>query len=202
MNKSRIALYVTLGVILLVFVNGCSTYNNMVNKEEEGVNKTWQQVEVQYQARLDKTKNLFQIVLANAKYESETLKSIVEARSNATKIQINVDELTQENLDKYKKAQDQYGQALGKLLAISENYPELRANEAFQGFQKQYEGMENRIATERTRFNDAVGDYNSYIRKFPRNIWAGIFGFEKKAYFQSVEGAEIAPDIKEMRNEN
>lgn len=187
------------GIILLIFFNGCSSYNSMVKKEEEGVNKMWQQVEVQYQARMDKTKNLFEIVLANADYEKGTLTDIINARSNATKVQINVDDLSEENLRKYQKAQDQFGQSLGRLMAISENYPQLRANEAFQGFQAQYEGMENRIAKARTDFNDVVGDYNTYIRKFPRNIWAKVFDFNAKAYFQSAEGAETAPDIKSMR---
>ena len=199
MSTSRIVLFSILGIILLIFFNGCSTYNSMVDKEENGVNKSWQQVEVQYQARMDKTKNLFEIVMANADYEKSTLKDIVEARANATRVTVNIDDMTQENLDKFQKAQDQFGQALGRLLAVSENYPDLKASKAFIGFQKQYEGMENRIAYARTNFNDVVGDYNSYIRRFPKNIWAGMFGFDKKAYFQAQEGAEVAPDIKSMR---
>jgi len=199
MSRSRIALFAVLGLLLVVIFNGCSTYNSMVDKEENGVNKTWQQVEVQYQARMDKTKNLFEIVMANADYEKSTLKDIVEARANATRVTVNIDDMTQENLDKFQKAQDQFGQSLGRLLAVSENYPDLKASEAFIGFQAQYEGMENRIAKARGDFNDVVGDFNTYIRRFPRNIWAGIFGFEKKAYFQAQEGAELAPDIKSMR---
>jgi LemA protein len=200
MTTSRIVLFSVLGLILLIFVNGCSTYNNLV-KKEEGVTKTWKQVEVQYQARMDKTKNLFEIVMANAEYEKTTLKDIVEARANATRITVNIDDMTQENLDKFQKAQDQFGQALGRLLAVSESYPDLKAAEAFRDFQAQYEGMENRIAKARGDFNDIVGDYNTYVRRFPRNIWAGMFGFEKKAYFQAQEGAETAPDIRSMRNQ-
>jgi LemA protein len=199
MSKSRITLFVVLGAILLIFFNGCSTYNTMVNKEEDGVKKSWQQIQVQYQARMDKTKNLFEIVLANANYEKSTMTEIIEARSNATKINLNVDDLSDENIAKIQKAQDQFGSALGKLLAISENYPELKANDAFRDFQAQYEGMENRIAYARTEYNDKVGDYNSYIRRFPKNIWAGMFGFEKKGYFDSEVGADKAPDIKSMR---
>ena len=199
MSTSKIALLSVLGLLLLVFFNGCSTYNSMVDKEENGVKKSWQQVEVQYQARMDKTKNLFEIVMANADYEKSTLKDIVEARANATRITVNIDDMSQENLDKFQKAQDQFGKSLGRLLAVSENYPDLKASEAFIGFQAQYEGMENRIAKARTDFNDVVGDYNSYIRRFPKNIWAGMFGFDKKAYFQAQEGAEVAPDIKSMR---
>ena len=198
MKRPKNSILIIGGILLLIFVNGCSTYKNMLEKEEV-VTAQWQQVEVAYQARMDKTKNLFEIVLANADYEKETLKEIVQARSNATKIQLNVENLTDENLAKYQKAQDQFGQSLGRLMAISENYPQLRANDAFQSFQAQYEGVENRIATERVRFNEGGRDYNTYIRRFPRNIWAGIFGFEKKAYFQSAEGAENAPDIKSMR---
>ena len=186
------------GILLLMFFNGCSTYNSMVGKEE-AVTAQWQQVEVAYQARMDKTKNLFEIVLANADFERGTLKEIIEARSNATRIKLDVDDLSEENLAKFQRAQDQFGQSLGRLLAISENYPQLKANDAFQSFQAQYEGMENRIATERVRFNEGGREYNTYIRRFPRNIWAVIFGFEKKAYFQSAEGAENAPDIKSMR---
>ncbi len=199
MSTSKIALLSVLGLLLLFFFNGCSTYNSMVDKEENGVKKSWQQVEVQYQARMDKTKNLFEIVMANADYEKSTLKDIVEARANATRITVNIDDMSQENLDKFQKAQDQFGKSLGRLLAVSENYPDLKASEAFIGFQAQYEGMENRIAKARTDFNDVVGDYNSYIRRFPKNIWAGMFGFDKKAYFQAQEGAEVAPDIKSMR---
>lgn len=199
MSTSRIVLFSVLGLVLLIFFNGCSSYNSMVDREENGVNKSWQQVEVQYQARMDKTKNLFEIVLANAEYEKSTLKEIIEARANATRVTVNIDDLSQENLDKFQKAQDQFGQALGRLLAVSENYPNLKASDAFIGFQAQYEGMENRIAKARGDYNDVVGDYNTYIRRFPRNIWAGLFGFEKKAYFQAKEGAEDAPDIKSMR---
>jgi LemA protein len=199
MSTSRIVLFSILGIVLLIFFNGCSTYNSMVDKEENGVNKSWQQVEVQYQARMDKTKNLFETVLATADYEKSTLTGIIEARAKATSIRISVDELSEENMAKYQAAQDQFGKSLGRLLAVAENYPELKANDSFRDFQAQYEGMENRIAKARTDFNDVVGDYNSYIRRFPKNIWAGMFGFDKKAYFQAQEGAEVAPDIKSMR---
>lgn len=198
MKRPKNSILIIGGILLLMFFNGCSTYNSMVGKEE-AVTAQWQQVEVAYQARMDKTKNLFEIVLANADFERGTLKEIIEARSNATRIKLDVDDLSEENLAKFQRAQDQFGQSLGRLLAISENYPQLKANDAFQSFQAQYEGMENRIATERVRFNEGGREYNTYIRRFPRNIWAVIFGFEKKAYFQSAEGAENAPDIKSMR---
>ena len=147
---------------------------------------------------MDKTKNLLKIVEGAAEFEKGTLKEIVEARSNATSIKLSVDELTPENLAKFQKAQDALGQSLGRLMAISENYPSLKAVDAYRDFQAQYEGMENRISTERKRFNDVVGSYNASIRTFPRNLLAGMFGFEKRAYFESAEGTENAPDIGEM----
>lgn len=198
MKRPKNSVLIIGGLLLLIFVNGCSSYNSMVTKEE-GVTAQWQQVEVAYQARMDKTKNLFKIVQSAANFEKGTLKEVIEARSAATKIQINVDDLTEENMAKFQKAQDQFGQSLGRLMAISENYPELRAVKGFQDFQAQYEGMENRIATERVRFNEMGRDYNTTIRRFPKNIWAGMFGFVKKAYFQSAEGSENAPDIEVMQ---
>ncbi|MCK6649444.1 MAG: LemA family protein [Bacteroidia bacterium] len=178
--------------------NGCGSYNSMVTKDE-GVTAQWQQVEVAYQARMDKTKNLFEIVQGAADFEKGTLKEVMEARSAATQIKLSVDDLTEENLAKFQKAQDAFGSSLGRLMAVAENYPQLQAVGAFRDFQAQYEGMENRIATERRRFNEVAQDYNTYIRRFPRNIWAGMFGFDKRAYFQASEGAENAPDIKSMR---
>ena len=119
--------------------------------------------------------------------------------AKATSIQLNVDDLTPENIKKFEQAQASFGKSLGKLMAISENYPNLKAMDGFLTFQAQYEGMENRISTQRLRFNDAVRDYNTYIRKFPRNIWANAFGFVKKdIYFQAEEAAATAPDITNM----
>lgn len=124
----------------------------------------------------------------------------MEARSKATSIQINADNLTPEKIAEFEKAQNQFGASLGRLMAVAENYPNLQTTAAFRDFQAQYEGMENRIATERRRFNEMAVDYNTYIRRFPKNIWSGIFGFEKRGYFQSQEGADTAPDIKSMRD--
>ncbi|MFN5418144.1 MAG: LemA family protein [Flavobacteriia bacterium] len=198
MKRPKNSILIIGGILLLIFFNGCSSYNSMVTKEE-GVTAQWQQVEVAYQARMDKTKNLFKIVQSAANFEKGTLTEVIEARSKATSIRLDVDDLTEENLAKFQKAQDQFGQSLGRLMAISENYPQLKSIQGFTDFQAQYEGMENRIATERVRFNEEGKGYNTYIRKFPRNIWANIFGFEKKAYFQSAEGSENAPDIEVMK---
>ncbi|MDQ3048904.1 MAG: LemA family protein [Bacteroidota bacterium] len=199
MKRGTIILLVIGGLFLLMAFNGCSTYNSMVTKDE-GVTGQWQQVEVAYQARMDKTKNLFEIVQSAADFESETLREVMEARAKATSIQINADNLTPEKIAEFEKAQNAFGSSLGRLMAVAENYPTLQAVGAFRDFQAQYEGMENRIATERRRFNEMAQDYNTYIRRFPKNMWAGIFSFEKRGYFESQEGAETAPDIKSMRD--
>jgi LemA protein len=198
MKQGTIILLVVLGLLLLIGFNGCSSYNSMVTMDE-GVTAQWQQVEVAYQARMDKTKNLFEIVQSAADFEKGTLKEVMEARSKATSIQINADNLTPEKIAEFEKAQNAFGASLGRLMAVAENYPQLQSVGAFRDFQAQYEGMENRIATERRRFNEVAQDFNTYIRRFPKNIWAGVFGMQKRGYFQSAEGAENAPDIKAMR---
>ena len=198
MKKGTIALLVVLGLVALVAFNGCSSYNSMTRKDE-GVTGQWQQVEVAYQARMDKTKNLFEIVQSAADFEKQTLKDVIEARSKATSIQIDASNLTADKLAEFQKAQDAFGTSLGRLMAVAESYPQLQAVQAFRDFQTQYEGLENRIATERRRFNEVVIEYNTYIRVFPRNLWAGLFRFDRRAYFQSAEGAEQAPDIKGMK---
>jgi LemA protein len=148
---------------------------------------------------MDKTKNLFAIVQSSADFERETLREVMEARSKATSIQINADNLTPEKIAEFEKAQNAFGSSLGRLMAVAENYPQLKTVDAFRDFQAQYEGMENRIATERRRFNEVALEFNTYIRRFPKNMWAGAFGFEKRGYFESQEGAETAPDIQNMR---
>ncbi len=199
MKKGTIALLVVLGLIVLIAFNGCSSFNSL-GKKDEAVTGQWKQVEVAYQARMDKTKNLFEIAQSAADYEKNTLKEVIEARSKATSIQIDADNLTPEKLAEFQKAQDAFGSSLGRLMAIAENYPQLQAVQSFRDLQTQYEGMENRISTERRRFNEMAQDYNTSIRVFPRNIWAGMFGFEKRAYFSASEGADVAPDIKAMKN--
>lgn len=199
MKKGTIILAVIGLFVLLIGFNGCSSYNSMVTMDE-GVTAQWQQVEVAYQARMDKTKNLFEIVQSAADFEKTTLAEVMEARSKATSIQINADNITPEKLAEFEKAQNAFGSSLGRLMAVAENYPTLQSVQAFRDFQAQYEGMENRISTERMRFNEAAQGLNTYIRRFPKNIWAGMFGFQKRAYFESQAGAETAPDIKSMRD--
>lgn len=197
MKNSRIVLIVIAVIAVLVLFNGCSSYNQMA-KSDESITQQWKQVEVAYQARMDKTKNLLAVVNKAGDFEKGTLNEVIAARSKATSIQINADELTPENIEKFQKAQDAFGSSLSKLMAISENYPNLKTVDAFRDFQAQYEGMENRIANERRIFNDKVGAYNASIRVFPRKIWASLFGYEKRGYFSSSEGADQAPDISNM----
>lgn len=184
-------------VLIIVFLGGCSvsSYNKMVNKEE-GVSTAWANVETQYQRRSDLIPNLVNTVKGYAQHEQETLEGVVAARSKATQVTLDSSDLTPEKLQQYQEAQGEVSRALGRLLAISENYPDLKANQNFQELQAQLEGTENRISVERRKFNEVSKDYNTYIRRFPNNIFAGIFGFDKKAYFEAAEGTEKAPEVK------
>ena len=183
-----------LGIVILTILYGVHKYNKMVSQDEK-VNNAWAQVETQYQRRADLIPQLVNVVKGAADYERTTLESVIEARSKATSIQLTADDLTEENLAKFQKAQDQLSSALSHLMAIHEAYPELKANENFRDLQAQLEGTENRIAVARKDFNKTVQDYNSYIRRFPTKIFAGIFGFSQRAYFSSAEGAENAPEV-------
>jgi LemA protein len=197
MKKSSIVLYSILGLLLIVTFNGCSSYNSM-SKQDEVINGQWKQVEVRYQERMDKTKNLLAIVEKAADFEKGTLKEVMEARSSATQIKLSVDDLTPENLAKFQKAQNAFGSSLGRLMAVAENYPQLKTVEAFRDFQIQYEEIENKISNERRKFTEEVQKYNASIRMLPRKIWASLFSFEKRAYFESDQGSEVAPDISNM----
>lgn len=166
----------------------------MVSKQE-AVSSQWGQVENVYQRRADLIPNLVNTVKGYASHESSTLQAVVEARSKATQMNISADNLTEENLQKYQDAQGQVSAALGRLMAIQESYPELKADQNFRELQAQLEGTENRIAVERKKFNEVVSDYNTYIRQFPRVIYAGWFGFDKKAYFESQPGSNVAPTV-------
>ncbi len=170
------------------------TYNQLV-EEEETVEQKWADVQTQYQRRADLIPNLVNTVKGYAAHESETLEAVVAARSKATQITVDADDLTPEKLAEYQAAQGEVSQALGRLLAITENYPDLKANEQFSELQAQLEGTENRIAESRRIYNEAVQQYNVSVRKFPNNIWAMIFGFEKKSPFAAEAGAEKAPEV-------
>lgn len=195
MKKSWIVWGIVVFLFLVVGFWLKNGYNNMVVMNE-GVSAQWKQVEVAYQARMDKTKNLLEIVKGTADFEKSTLQAVIEARSKATSIQINSDNLTPEKLAEFQKAQSSFGSSLGRLMAIAENYPQLKAVESFRDFQAQYEGMENRISVERRKFNEVVQTYNTFIKRFPNNMLSGMFGFKEKAYFSSDEKAKDAPDIK------
>jgi LemA protein len=177
-----------------VSLSSCG-YNSMVEKQET-VDEKWSQVQNVYQRRADLIPNLVSIVKGYAKHESQTLENVVAARARATQVTIDPDKLTPENIQKFQQAQDGLSTALGKLLMITENYPDLKANQNFLELQAQLEGTENRIAVERKNFNEAVKDYNTAIRKFPNNLTAGMFGFEKKSYFEAQQGADKAPKIE------
>lgn len=195
MKKGLIVLIAVAAVLLGIFFWFQGTYNNMV-KMDEGVQAAWSQVENVYQRRADLIPNLVATVKGYAAHEQQTLEGVISARSKATQITVNAEDLTSEQLAKYQQAQGELGSALGKLLAITENYPDLKANTNFLELQSQLEGTENRIAVERKKFNDAARAYNTTIRQFPKNIVAAMFGFEKKPYFEAQEGAEQAPKVE------
>ena len=195
MKKGTIITIVVIGIVVLMVARyGISANNNMVEKQE-GVRTAWSQVENQYLRRADLIPNLVNTVKGYATHEEQTLTNVIEARAKATQVKVDPDQLTDEALQKYMASQNNLSQALGRLMVVAEQYPELKANENFQMLQTQLEGTENRISTERQRFNETAKEYNIYIRKFPRNIFAGILGFKPQAYFESIAGAEVAPVV-------
>lgn len=195
MKRSTVVILVVVGVVLVLFFWFKNGYNSMV-KEQEGVQTTWSQVENVYQRRADLIPNLVNTVKGYAAHESQTLEGVVNARAKATQLTVDPENLTPEKLAAYQEAQGELGAALGKLLAIQENYPDLKANENFLALQSQLEGTENRISTERMKFNEAAKRYNVLIRVFPKSIIASLFGFEKMPYFQAKEGADVAPAVE------
>ena len=194
-KNGMITLAIIVAVVLALFFWCKNSYNRMVTAEE-GVGAAWAQVENVYQRRADLIPNLVATVKGYAKHESETLEGVIEARSKATQVTVNPENLSPESLEKFNKAQGELSNALGRLLMIAENYPDLKANENFRDLQAQLEGTENRITTERMKFNESARGYNTLIRKFPNNILASIFNFETKGYFQAQEGAATAPKVE------
>lgn len=182
------------GIVLVLLLSIGGSYNGLVGKREN-VRKSLSNVQTQYQRRSDLIPNLVSTVKGAANFEQTTLTGVVEARSKATSITIDPSNATPEQLQKYQDAQGELSQALGKLLAITENYPELKAVGAFQDLQVQLEGTENRIAVARKDFNDTAGGYNSSVQKFPTNVTAGIFNFDQFPYFQADQGADKAPTV-------
>ena len=191
MKKSII---IIIAVVAVIGIWAVSMYNGLVTMDES-VNSQWANVETQYQRRADLIPNLVNTVKGYASHEKETLEGVVEARSKATQMQVNANDLTPEKLAEYQKAQGAVTSALGKLLAITENYPDLKANQNFLELQAQLEGTENRINVARTNFNNAAQAYNTAIRRFPKSLFASMFGFDKHAYFEAAEGTETAPTV-------
>lgn len=191
----NIGILAIVGIVLIFFVWGCSGYNKLV-KLDEGVKNKWANVQSDYQRRSDLIPNLVNTVKGEANFEQQTLTNVVEARAKASQMKIDPENLTPEKLKEFQAAQGQLSQALGRFLMITENYPNLKANAAFQKLQDQLEGTENRIKVARNDFNEAVKQYNMKVRSFPMNMLSGMFGFSKKEGFAAEAGADKAPEVK------
>lgn len=182
------------GLVILISQSSCG-YNEMVSKDEN-VGGRWANVQNAYQRRADLVPNLVNTVKGAANFEKSTLTDVINARSQATRIQLSPEDLTEENIAKFQAAQGQLSGSLSRLMATVEAYPDLKANQNFLELQAQLEGTENRISVERMKYNEAVQDYNTYIRSFPRNIYAGWFDFSRKAPFQADPNAQQAPNVQ------
>lgn len=186
--------WIWIGVVAVVAIFFYATYNGFVNREE-GLKSAWSNVETQYQRRADLIPNLVNTVKGYAAHETQTLNEVTEARARATSINLSADDLTPERLAQFQRAQAEVRSALGRLIAVSESYPDLKANQNFLELQAQLEGTENRIAVARKDFNVAAQQYNVSVRRFPANLVARMFGFGQKPYFESAEGAAAAPQV-------
>lgn len=195
MKKGLIALVILAVVAVALFGWVKNTYNSLVAGDEK-VQAAWSQVENVYQRRADLIPNLVATVKGYAEHESSTLQAVMEARAKATQITVDASNLSEEQIAQYQAAQGELSRALGRLLAVSEAYPDLKANENFRDLQTQLEGTENRITVERQKFNETAQAFNTAVRTFPVNIVAGLFHFEKKGYFKAAEGAETAPKVE------
>ena len=191
----NLTLIIILAVILILGGCGCGSYNSLV-QQDETVKNAWNRVQSDYQRRADLIPNLVNTVKGEAGFERGTLTDVINARASATQIKVDPADLTPEKVQQFQAAQGQLSQALGRLLAVSEAYPTLRANDAFRGLQAQLEGTENRIKTARNDFNDAVQTYNTKVRSFPTTIFAGMMGFKQRQGFAAEAGAERAPEVK------
>ena len=192
-GTTAIIIIAAIAVILFFWVKGA--YNGLV-KADEQVSAAWAQVENVYQRRADLIPNLVATVKGYAEHESSTLESVMAARARATQMTVDASDLNAESIAEYQDAQGELSQALGRLLMITENYPDLKASQNFRDLQAQLEGTENRIATERMKFNETARAYNTMVRSFPKNIIASMFNFDTKGYFKAEEGAETAPEVK------
>lgn len=195
MKPKNLGLIIILGVLLVFGGCACSGYNGLVT-QDESVNKAWANVQSEYQRRTDLIPNLVSTVKGAANFEQETLTKLMDARAKATSVNIKAEDLTPEKLAEFQAAQSQISSGIGRLLAVVENYPDLKANQNFRDLQAQLEGTENRIKVARNDFNAAVQDYNLKVRKVPMNLLAGMFGFKAKESFKADPGSERAPDVK------
>ena len=195
MSKSTITLIIIGAVVLILGFMGCGGYNGMVKNDQE-VKSSWAKVQSQYQRRLDLIQNLVSTVKGYAEVEKSTLTAVIEARASASKITVNADDLSPEKLKQFQASQGQLSQALGRLMVVSEQYPNLKANDNFMSLQAELAGTENRIAVARNDFNDVVKMYNSSIKTFPAVLFSGMFGFKEKGFFEAEAAAEKAPSVK------
>ncbi|GAB4145515.1 MAG: LemA family protein [Bacteroidia bacterium] len=195
MKKGTIILGVIFLLLAIIGMNGCGAYNNMVSGREE-VRKTWQNVEAAYQLRMDKIPNLVATVQGQADFEKSTLEAVINARANATKVTISPEKLDEQSLAAFQQAQNNVSSALSRLLVVAEQYPTLQTNTGFTELRAEISETENMIKKARTDYNNIAGDYNTMVQKFPRNIWAGIFGFATMPYFKADAGAEKAPKVE------
>jgi LemA protein len=195
MKKSLIVIIVIVAVIAIIFFWYQGTYNSLV-KADEQVGAQWGNVESQYQRRADLVPNLVATVKGYAEHEQSTLEGVVEARAKATQVTIDPTNLNEQTMAQFQQVQGELGSAINRLLVSVEAYPDLKANQNFMDLQSQLEGTENRIATERMRFNEAAQSYNTLVRRFPNNIIAGMSGFTQKPYFKAEAGTEKAPEVK------
>ena len=195
MLRKNLGLFITLGVVLILFGYGCNGYNGLV-RADQGIKKVWGDVETQYQRRTDLYSAVIKTIEGSANFEKTTLKEVLAARASATQIKVDINDPA--TLAKYQAAQGQLQSSFGKLMAIAEAYPELKTTKAFQDFQAQIEGTENRINVTRRDFSSAVQEYNVAIKVFPKNIFANMFGFKEKNFYEADKGAENAPSTDNM----
>jgi LemA protein len=182
-------------VIFLIIMWGSGIYNRMVTLNQ-GVTSQWSNVQTQYQRRMDLIPNFVNTVKGAANFEQTTLTQVIEARAKATQVTVDPTKLTPESMKQFQEAQGQVSSALGRLMVVMEKYPDLKATQNFRDLQTELEGTENRISTERRKFNEVTQEYNVYIRRFPQVLLSGIFGFQTKPYFEAATGADKAPEVK------
>jgi len=192
MSTKNLTLIVIAALVIILGWKGCSSYNGLVSNELD-VSKAWSNVEANYQRRTDLYSSVVKVIEGSANFEKSTLKDVLTARASATQVKVDINDPA--SLAKYQAAQGQLQSAFGRLMAVAEAYPDLKTTKAFQDFQTNIEGTENRINTARRDFNEAVNNYNLKVRKFPNNIFASLFGFKAKEYYKADEGSEKNPDI-------